>query len=68
MAHSICPEGNTVMHMLDVLQLAVADKDFADPFHPLPCIGLPDALLRASSRGTPERIERNLTRHHSHAY
>lgn len=31
-ARSIYPEGNAVMHMLDVLQLAVADEDFADLF------------------------------------
>jgi hypothetical protein len=29
-ARSIYPDGNTIMHMLDVLQLAVADEDFAD--------------------------------------
>ena len=31
-ARSIYPEGNTVMRMLDVLCLAVADEDFADLF------------------------------------
>lgn len=31
-ARSIYPEGNTVMRMLDVLRLAVADEDFADLF------------------------------------